>query len=531
VFAAHPGEFGGDSPPVVQRVGGPDGESAKQAQKSVLLCAAGGRGGVASGGVKFLILGLATLGGLSVASLESQRRAVRLSRGMLPGLAVTATAACTLILIRLPLLHGNGRSLRFLLLAPLVVSIAWMWPRARPVAGRGMLGLYGAYVAMLAVAVLRPGRGLTDAAMFAIVATFATLLLSSAQDEAERRQRLIAVALAPGVYVLANMLLHLAGVQPPGTGTVSNAAHTPSSLLSLIGVSALRTQFPMGTGINAFGVIAAVGLAGSTIVAWQSRGPPRLLAATCVVGCVYCSAYSDTRTAVFGAVAVLATFALFRRLKAVRLLAVVVPLSPFAVTALVTALASAGVGGYLSRTGNDFSTGTNRFYIWKGALKVLHHFQVEQVIGWGKSGQIPSGASLNYAYIFRNEPDPAVVPAHNFMIQTVLDTGYLGLALTVVLIALTITRLEQARRAEPGSPVSAILAMMLVVVISGLTEALPTTTVGQEALVVTLFAMAFAVQPDMLPSRAREPVAVRAATVPRAGATAGVTLTPWRGSC
>jgi O-antigen ligase len=458
--------------------------------------------------VKFLIVALAGIGGLSMASLETQRRGARLLRGGTgQGLGVLLVTAFSLVLLRLPYLFHDGRALRIALFAPFLASIAWLWPKARPAASRGVLLLYAAYVAMLGIAVIRgadadtyasPSRALVDAIMFVIVALFAMMLLPSARDDEERRRRITAVALAPGIYMAVNVMLHLAGARPPSGGGTSIVAGTPSSLLGYIGIGARRTQFPLGTGINAFGVIAAVGLVGSAVVWRQSRGPLRWVAAACVACSLYGAAYSDTRAAVLAAVVVLALLAVFKRIQAIRLLAIVVPLSPFVVTWLIGGLTSLGIAEYVSRRGNDFSSGTNRFYIWQGALKVLRHFSPDQIIGWGTGGHISSGASLNYAYLFHRLPDPASTPSHNFMIQTVLDTGYIGLALTVTLFAMTLIRLERARREDPGSPVTAVLAMMLVVMIAGLTEALPTTTVGQETLLLTLFGMAFAAQPSLL---------------------------------
>jgi hypothetical protein len=311
-----------------------------------------------------------------------------------------------------------------------------MWPRAKQATTRGMLLLYAAYVALLAVAVLRGGNGngVTEVLTYAIVAAFALLLLPSARSDRERRDRLNAIALAPGVYALANMVLHLGGVKPPANASVSVAADMPSQLLSWVGVSATRTQFPLGTGINAFGVIAAIALTGAVVVWWLERGPIRWLAAACAVGALYCEAYSDTRGALFAAIGVLALLALFKRIKPIRWLVIVVPLSPFVVTWVIGHLSNTGLSGALSRNGNDFSTGTNRFAIWDGALKVLHHFDLQQLIGWGTAGQVKSGAALHYYWLFRNLPNP-LQPTHNFMIQTVLDTGYLGLAITVVLFA------------------------------------------------------------------------------------------------
>jgi O-antigen ligase len=447
---------------------------------------------------------MALIGALSVTSLEVQRRQIQLVPAAIPAVLVTGVAACSLLLIRLPLLRGDSRSSHYALLLPLVAATLWMWPRAKQATTRGMLLLYAAYVALLAVAVLRGGNGngVTEVLTYAIVAAFALLLLPSARSDRERRDRLNAIALAPGVYALANMVLHLGGVKPPANASVSVAADMPSQLLSWVGVSATRTQFPLGTGINAFGVIAAIALTGAVTVWWLERGPIRWLAAACAVGALYCEAYSDTRGALFAAIGVLALLALFKRIKPIRWLVIVVPLSPFVVTWVIGQLSNTGLSGALSRNGNDFSTGTNRFAIWDGALKVLHHFDLQQLIGWGTAGQVKSGAALHYYWLFRNLPNP-LQPTHNFMIQTVLDTGYLGLAITVVLFAATVIRLEAARRVQPSSPVSAILAMTLVIMLAGLTEALPTTTVGQEALVMTLFAIAFAAQPAMLAAVAR----------------------------
>jgi O-antigen ligase len=79
---------------------------------------------------------------------------------------------------------------------------------------------------------------------------------------------------------------------------------------------------------------------------------------------------------------------------------------------------------------------------------------------------------------------------HNLALQTVLDTGYFGLLVLVVTAVVAGTRIERLARAGRDPALFAVLAILLVVLFSGTTEALPTYNFPDTlALALLLFAI------------------------------------------
>ena len=86
------------------------------------------------------------------------------------------------------------------------------------------------------------------------------------------------------------------------------------------------------------------------------------------------------------------------------------------------------------------------------------------------------------------------------MLQTILDEGYIGLLILVVLIWRTFVLLRRHLRLDPRSPASALVAMLLVIILSGATEVSPTYYSEEVLLMVFLIAgaaAALALKPGM----------------------------------
>ena len=90
--------------------------------------------------------------------------------------------------------------------------------------------------------------------------------------------------------------------------------------------------------------------------------------------------------------------------------------------------------------------------------------------------------SANYAYLFSgSDANPYAYSSHNIALQTLLDTGYVGL---IVLIAMLFASLRALRGID--HPIAlALSAITLVVFLSGMTEALP-NVLFLDTMVLTL---------------------------------------------
>jgi O-antigen ligase len=415
---------------------------------------------------------------------------------------VTLTAGFSLLLTRLPTLIPNGGAVAGLLaISPLLLCIAWGIPRINP--GRidhRLAILLGAFVVLLWVALVRGAlQGVygtvTSAAVegltFTTLAGFGLILFATARNDAETRQRLVACALAPGVYLLANVALRLVGVESAAIYDPSRASvalNQPAQILGLLGIGGLRVQFPLANSINNFGVVAATGLAASVVLWFQVRDVSRMMlvpvGAACLAGLLLGDSRGSFVIAVVVTIAALVTYRIFRFAWAIALL---IPMSPLIVIAVLKLMA--GASSLLSRNPGDLASASGRVFIWQGAERAIEFLSLESLIGFGAGGQITSGASINYAYMF----PPAIgasAPAHNVALQMLFDLGYVGLGLFVLLTAMIMRRLYWASR-DLGGSATALLVALIVPLLAGFTEVTP-SFYAQETLVCFLLIAAAA---------------------------------------
>jgi O-antigen ligase len=267
--------------------------------------------------------------------------------------------------------------------------------------------------------------------------------------------------------------------------------------LQALGISAVRAKLPLTTSINLYSIVAAASLA-AVIVLWrQARRPAhRRALLLCGAASVYCLLLGDSRGAM--AIAVI-TAILFAFRVAVRargwMIGALVPLPPILFLGVLKIIASPSLENGLSRGGSGFqsaTTGTGRLYIWDGAWQVLRGLPAGEVFGWGAGGHITSNASLNYAFVFGGNSDAVQVFTHNIVLQTLFDTGIVGLVLLATAVGATWSLLRRHVLVDTFSPALALMAILLVVVLQGMTEVSP-SYYAQEALLAVLLIMGAAV--------------------------------------
>jgi O-Antigen ligase len=420
---------------------------------------------------------------------------------------VTGVLAASITLVRIASTFSHKTVTIPIVALIFLACTLWCLPRqSRNVLITGAAGLVFLYGADVGLALIRGAQdgayvNMTSAAG-KIVLYLTTILLgmvavTSARDRAERNQRLVAILLAPAIYAALNLLLAFGGVQNPVPAGAT--AGTQAQLLSFVGVAGGRQEYPLTTSINLYSIVASSSVA--ALVVLRLRAPeqlPRIVVWPAVLICLYEVISGDSRATLAIALVVVLVFVIWRRFAGAPWIAGVLPFFPLIVIGALELLSSSGIATLLSRGGNgqtnfnSFSTGTGRVYIWRGAWQVIKHFSLQDLIGWGSAGQIPSGASLHYAFVFPTEPLAYTVFTHDVVLQTILDEGYIGLLILVVLIWRTFVLLRRHLRHDPRSPAIGLVAMLLVIVLSGATEVSPSYYAEEVLLMVFLIAGAAA---------------------------------------
>jgi hypothetical protein len=351
----------------------------------------------------------------------------------------------------------------------------------------GPLLLLYAFIALDCVALFRAVQaGSVETATGAITTSCATVLLvavavvslQSATSVREWRGRLLAILCAPSVDVAANVVLHLAHVQSPGAVAAASQQETTATMLGLVGIHTTRVLFPLSQGVNAFGGIAGLALAISLVGLRLLTGPARKLAGLSSMVTLYALLAVDSRDGLFFALAAAALVLMATRIstRGAGFAPLFLPVAPSAVLGGLGLVSSLGLAAGLSRSGGDnVATATGRSAIWQVVLDFLtQHPALKQLVGYGAYGHVTSEVSYSYAYVYQGYVDPQNNPAQNFLLQTVLDTGYVGAAIAVALLSVALLLAARRVRGRSRDPLFvATLAGLLFLGLLGVLEASP----------------------------------------------------------
>jgi O-antigen ligase len=312
-------------------------------------------------------------------------------------------------------------------------------------------------------AVLREELLIVAAGWFGISA-----LWGRTDDWAARRR---AALLAPGVFVLTNLALWIVGFHF-GPSPLAHDVPGPAEMLSHFGFHMQRQGLPLTSGINGGGVMAAI--AGTISLVLLRGGQSRRIHLAIVAASLVTLGLVDARGSMLFAAVTVAAVSFTPRFMRRGLpgVALLIPVLPLVLLWLLSALS--GYTSGLSRNGADVTTATGRSVIWQDVYDYLKHPHFADIFGYGYYGQVTSGVSYRYAFLFQTQPIPESAGTHNLLLQTVLDTGYVG-ALVVVALIVVAASAASRRYIETLAPVElATLAALIVLVLVGATESLPT---------------------------------------------------------
>lgn len=394
------------------------------------------------------------------------------------------------VLAQAPLLLHDTTDAKVVLLLPFLLSIGATSAeviRPRYAAPKWAILALWLYLGVLTVTILR-GIGL-DATIetkrsaillclqFGLLVWFSYRLLASARNTEERWWRLVAIALSPAVFVAFNLLImkvKLPFITVPAQAKGS-ANGTSATFLSELGVTATRTNLPLASGVNGSGAISAAGFAAAAILALRVRRPSRLVTVPAAGLCAYATLKSDSHAALLIAAGVVALFAVLPRARRFSVIAPITAASPVIVLAGAKLVSSLGAS-FLGRGGsNSVSTLDDRVYIWHAAWNAITQADLYHlVLGYGAYGQLTSGASRNYASIFEGvTAEPLLDTVHDLTLQTLLDGGLVALGTLILLGLAAFSSLSRAATAAPSPPIQALFAVLIVLLLNGATEALP----------------------------------------------------------
>jgi O-antigen ligase len=254
--------------------------------------------------------------------------------------------------------------------------------------------------------------------------------------------------------------------------TINNGS---AQLLSLIGIHTTRASLPLSPGLNGAGEAAALALVICAVLAHGRRGQLRRLSLAGVAVSLASILLTDSRGPL--AYALLALILLTLLPKAARRIVaavpVLLPISPVIILFVVGHLGSVSESLNRNSGKGSFETATGRSQIWSIVARFLSHPNVENLFGYGAYGQVRSGVSYQYAYLFRYQSLPEFTSVHNIALQTILDMGYVGLALFLWFLAVAINSARVSREKTGTPESSALLVALIALSLFGASEALP----------------------------------------------------------
>jgi hypothetical protein len=305
-----------------------------------------------------------------------------------------------------------------------------------------------------------------------------------------------------GLFVNVNMLLLVFGVTPKNEIYLISY---PSQMLSIFGLERNRVLFPMSIGINSYGTLVGATLVGSFLLFKFVKTKFEKIYLTFVVLICLCSIlFTDSRGAL-----VFSIFSIFSMLLPKNIFKFVlwVPflLSVFIVLIFVIKpdflteplsvfnreppdqIASQT---NLKNTCSSFSQKpngvlSNRPIIWGTGISELKSIRFIHLIGFGARGQVISGVSEKYSCLFVNFSKSNIAGLHNIWLQSIFEIGYLGLAITVIVLFHSLKLLSEETFVNKNAVTYPFLGILFYIVLDGTFES--TITPDQNLMFFTFF--------------------------------------------
>ncbi len=308
-------------------------------------------------------------------------------------------------------------------------------------------GLFAGFVVLHAISLARA----TDAGMLSLLAgalqcvlwvTVPLLMVGIAadgervgHDAALVRGLVVAMLL---FTVLNAVLFAVAGGNAFSEGRYVTEAPGPALMLGTLGVRAQRSMLPLGGSWTTGGAVSSVALVMGAIMVARSQAMVARWYGVALAGLGgLLVLLTDARGALAAALIAVVTVVLLPGVmrRQARWLALAIPVLPIVMLLVLQFIVNQGWAASLNR-GQTSATGlaSGRPIMWATILNFLSHFRPEQLFGYGAYGQVASGVSREYGIYFVGMfASPWDRSAHNTFLQAILETGYVGAAIQVLL--------------------------------------------------------------------------------------------------
>lgn len=365
--------------------------------------------------------------------------------------------------------------------------------RRASTAGSVHAWLFVLFVSLFFVALLRAGIAHSISVPAALYnsakwgAAILILLGAAVSRKRERRQWFVVQMLAwsLSVYSLLNILLIVLGVRNSLADRQYLTNAGDGLLFGILGLRVSRLPLPIGGAINGAGLPVAIGVAiGIVIAVYAKERRVRRFAMLVGVSSFLCVMITDSRGGAFAALIAASIIIVMprSRLVAARWLAIAAPVFPLALTAATVALGGSAWLMALSRSA-DANSGalSGRPLIWAVVAAHFSRFEPVHLIGYGALGQIASRVGDKYASVFERDYESANTNgAHNIVLQALLDVGYVGALIQILLLFVVIQALGRRVAKSSGKQFSwdaAALVGAIYIIFAGMTgEAVSFTT-------------------------------------------------------
>lgn len=240
------------------------------------------------------------------------------------------------------------------------------------------------------------------------------------------------------VYLVVNFAAYAAGMH--GTFKLEDGLGA-NRLMSFVGIQMSRLSFPISSGPTAFGPIAGMlATIGLVLLFFGTGGWRRLLGLSAVFLGLAGLFLVDSRSALVSVPLALLISTFFIRVPSSRkyllLVSMLLPLVPLLMVGLIKLIEYSDLAALLQRQSGfaqRLGVASGRENIWLGVMHILAQLDPLHIVGYGAYGQVISGASKEYSWVF-SQFGASIATAHNASLQVILDMGYIGCAVWVFLI-------------------------------------------------------------------------------------------------
>lgn len=231
-----------------------------------------------------------------------------------------------------------------------------------------------------------------------------------------------------------------------------------------------RRLLPLASSINSFGVITSCFLV-TTILLWF-KNLKNLLYPILIIFSGYLLLVADTRSALALGLFFIVSF-IFYKLVIINLSRIIFILwifAPFLITIIATS--DLEIFNLVKRPGEK-SDDFIRASVWILSIETITEMNINSFIGYGFRGNLNSGIASNIQKLIKMDVD--VPTSHNFVIQTIIDFGILGMLIYLTFInkVLKIARRYSTNRESGNYYWKVLFVVLLMIMMSGINEAIP----------------------------------------------------------